>query len=149
MLSTKLVQLIESHWEEIASRLIQAIRKDPELRTLAQYPDLELREWCRVILADLGYLCSASKEEEIKRRFQVLGRVRFEENVPLHEAVLRIHILKDKIIGFIHEQGLPMTALHLYGEEEFEWRINRFFDAMIYQLVRGYEDARQVSARVA
>jgi hypothetical protein len=79
----------------------------------------------------------------------VLGRVRFEQNVPLHEAVRRIHLLKDKIIGFIHEQGLPMTALDLYGEEELEFKINRFFDAMIYQLVRGYEDAQRVSALVA
>jgi hypothetical protein len=149
MLSARLVQAIEENWEEIASRVIRAIRTNPELRTLAQRPDLEMREWSRNVLSDLGYLFSSSKEEEIKRRFQVLGRDRFEENIPLHEAVLRIHILKEKIIGFIHEQALPATAMHLYGEEELELRISQFFDGMVYQIVRGYENAQRISARVA
>ncbi len=149
MLSTRLVQLIEAHWEEIASRLIQAVKKHPDLSTLALRPEGELREWCRGLLENLGYLLSASKDQELKRRFQILGRMRFEENVPLHEAVLRVHILKDKIIGFVHEEGFPMTAMQLYAEEELEARISRYFDAMVYHIVRGYEDAQRLAARVA
>ncbi len=148
MLSTN-VQLIQAHWEEIASRLIGAVRKHPDLANLARKPDLDLREWCRQILENLEYLLSASKDEEVKRRFQVLGRMRFEESIPLHEAILRVQMLKDKVIGFIHEQGFPMTALQLYAEEELEQRIDRFFDAMVYHLVRGYEDAQNLAARVA
>jgi len=148
MLSTRLVQLIEAHWEEIASRLIQAVRKHPDMENLSRRPDGELREWCREILENLGYLLSASNDEA-QRRFQILGRTRFEENIPLHEAVLRVHILKDKIIGFVHEQGFPMTALHLYAEEELEQRVSRRLDAIVYHLIRGYEDAQHLAARVA
>ncbi len=147
MLSTKLVQLIEGHWEEIASRLIQALSKHPDTQCLAARPDWELRDWCREILQNLGYLLAASKDEDVKRRFQVLGKMRFEENVPLHEAVLRLHILKEKIFGFINEQGFPMTALELYASEELEQRIGRFFDGVVYHLVRGYEDAQATAAR--
>jgi hypothetical protein len=149
MLSTKLVQLIERNWEEIAARLIQAVRKHPDMQHLAQRPDSELRDWCRELVADLGYRLSTSKDEEVKRRFQILGRMRFEEDVPLHEAVLRLHVLKDTIIAFLHERGFPMTALDLYGKEELELRMGRFFDAMTYHIVRGYEDAQRVAARVA
>ncbi len=149
MLSAKLVQLIQGNWEEIASRLIAAVKKHPDLPNLSRKPDVDLREWCRQILENLEYLLSAKKEEEVKRRFQVLGRMRYEENVPLHEAVLRTHILKDKIIGFVHEQGFAMTALQLYAEEELEMRVCRFFDAVVYHLVRGYEDAQWLDARVA
>ena len=141
--------MIEDHWEEIASRLIRAIRNHPDLQGLARRPDVDLREWCREILENLTYLFSGSTDEDIERRFRVLGRMRFEENIPLHEAVLRVHILKDKIKGFVHEQGFPMTALHLYAEEELEQRIGWFFDALVYHLVRGYEDAQRVAARVA
>ena len=149
MLSTKLVQLIETNWEEIAARLIQAVRKHPDMQNLAQRPDFELREWCRELVGNLGYRLSATKDEEVKRRFQVMGRMRFDESVPLHEAVLRLQILKDKIIDFVHEQGFPMTALHLYAEEELELRMGRFFDAMAYHIVRGYEDGQKMAARVA
>ncbi len=149
MLSTKLVQLIQDHWEEIATRLIQAVRKHPETPNLARRPDGELREWCRELLENLEYLLAAPKDDDVKRRFQLLGRTRFEENIPLHEAVLRMQLLRDKIIGFIHEQGFPMTALHLYAEEELEQRMTRYFDALVYHLVRGYEDAQRLAARVA
>lgn len=148
MISTKLVQVIEGHWEEIAARLIRDVRKHPEMPNLSQQTDAEFREWCRTILENLGYLLSAPKDEEMGR-FQVLGRTRFEENVPLHEAVLRLHILKDKIIGFVHEQGFPMSAMHLYAEEELELRIGRFFDACVYHVVRGYEGALARATRLA
>ena len=149
MLSAKLVQLIEAHWEEISARLILAVKKHPDMRSLASRPEGELREWSREILQQMGHLLSARTDEEVERRFQRLGRTRFEENIPLHEAVLRLHLLKDKIIGFVHEQGFPMTALQLYAEEELEQRMGRFFDASVYHIVRGYEDASRVARRVA
>ena len=145
MLSSRLVQLIESNWEEIAQALISAVRKNPDLPNLARKSDSEMREWCRTILEDLDYLLAAPKKDEVPRRFEVLGRMRFEESVPLHEAVLRFQILKEKIIGFVHEQGFPMSAMHLYAEEELELRIGRFFDDSVYHLVRGYEAAMRVA----
>ena len=149
MLSVRLMQLIEGHWEEIANRLIVAIRSHPDTQGLAVRPEIEIREWCREILQNLGYLLTASKEDEVKRRLRVLGRMRFEENIPLHEAVLRVQILKDKILGFVHDQGFPLTALEIYAEEELERRIGRFFDAVTYHIVCGYERAQSVAARVA
>lgn len=149
MLSSRLVQLIAEHWKEIADRLCREIRQHPDMLNLARKTDAEMRDWCRAILEDLDYLLSASKRQEVKRRFEVLGRMRCEENIPLHEAVLRFQILKDKIIGFVHEQGFPMSAIELYAEEELELRIGRFFDDCVYHLVRGYEAALRIAARVA
>jgi len=148
MLSSRLVQLIENNWEEIANRLIASVRKHPEMSNLNRKTDAEMREWCRSILQDLDYLLAGSKEQEVRRRFEILGRMRFEEQIPLHEAVLRFHMLKNKIIGFVHEQGFPMSAMHLYAEEELELRIGRFFDDCVYHVVRGYEHAQRV-ARLA
>ncbi|HYW48356.1 MAG TPA: hypothetical protein VE959_36160 [Bryobacteraceae bacterium] len=149
MLSARLVGLIEGNWEEIAARLIRAIRGHPDMRHLAARPEAEIREWCREILINLGRLLSAGREEEVQRRFQVMGRARFEERIPLDEAVLRLHLLKYKIAGFVHEQGYTMTAMQLYAEEELDQRVGRFFDACVYNLVRGYENAKRVAARVA
>jgi hypothetical protein len=149
MLSIKLVELIESNWQEIAERVIRAVKKHPDLPNLAALPDLELREWCQEILQHMGYLLSAKREGEIQRRFQVLGKLRFEEKIPLHEAVLRVHLLKDKVIGFIHEQGFAMSTMQLYAEEELDQRLNHLFDSCVYHLVRGYEDALRLETRIA
>jgi len=149
MLSIKQVRLVEANWEEIARRLIAAVRKHPDMQTLAKLPDIELREWCREILENLSYLLSAKTDEEVTRRFQELGQVRFEEKVPLHEAVLRMQTLRGKIVGFLHEQGYPMTAMQLFAQEELEQRLGRLFDALVYGVVRGYEKAMRVAVRMA
>ena len=149
MLSTRLVRLIEAKWEELARRLVRAIRGNPETATLALRPEIELREWCQEILENLGSLLALSKEEDIRRRFREMGRARFEESVPLHEAVLRIQMLRNELMSFIHEQGYPVSALHLYAEKELEQRITGFFDATVYGLVRGYEDAMRRAVRLA
>jgi len=149
MLSVRLVQLIEANWEEISRRLIRTIQRHPDMRNFASRPEAEIREWCYEILHNLGHLLAATKEAEVQRRFRFWGRMRFEENIPLHEAVLRLHLLKDKIIAFIHEQGFATNVMQLYAEEELEQRVNRFFDACVYQIVRGYEDALRVASRLA
>jgi hypothetical protein len=149
MLSGQLVHLIETNWEELAIRLSRAVKGHPDMRILAEQSDAELREWCQVILQNLGYLLSASREEEVARRFEILGKLRFEENIPLHEAVLRFHLLREKIVGFVHEQGFQMTALQLYAQEELEERMASFFDHCVYHVVRGYELAMRRVARLA
>ena len=149
MLSMRLVQLIEANWEEIANRTAKAVKNNTNLPTLSRQPEADLRDWCQGILENLGQLLAAPKNEEIQKRFHGLGRIRYEEQIPLHEAVLRFQILKDKIIGFVHEQGFPMTAVQLYSEEELAQRMGRFFDACVYNVVRGYEEALRRSARMA
>jgi hypothetical protein len=149
MLSGKLVQLIEEHWEKIADRVVDRIREHPDFPVLAKRPRPELKEWCRDILENLGSWLSATRAEEVRLRYEVLGRVRFEESIPLHEAVLRFFLLKDRIIGFVHEQGFALTSLELYAEEELELRVCRFFDHMVYHIVRGYENAMRTAARLA
>ena len=103
MLSTRLVQLIEAHWDEIAQRLIVAVRNNPNLQELSRRPDIELREWCQEIVENLGSLLTAPKRDEVRTRYNGLGKMRFEENIPLHEAVLRFRLLKETIFNFIHE----------------------------------------------
>jgi hypothetical protein len=149
MLSTRLVQLIESNWEEIADRVIKAVKNHPDLTNFAQRPTLEIREWCREILQNLGYLLSATEDEELHRRFESMARMRFDQHIPLHEVVLRLHLLKHKLFGFISEQGYPMNTMQLYAEEELEHRLGWLFDACVYHAVRGYENALRLEQRLA
>ena len=149
MLSTRLVSLIESHSAEIASRLVAAVKNHPEMNQLRSRPKEEIRDWCLDILQNIGYLLAARKDEEVRRRFEVLGRMRFQQDIPLAEAVLRFFLLKEKILEFIREQGYAMDALQIYAEEELEQRLGRLIDASVYHIVVGYENARVRTARLA
>ena len=149
MLSSRLVHLIESNWQELAARLSRSIKSHPDMEVLAKCSDADLRDWSQEILENLGYLLTANRDQEVARRFEVLGKLRFEENVPLHEAVLRFHLLRGTIAGFVREQAYPSTGLQLYAQEELEERMAAFFDACVYRIVRGYESAMRRASRLA
>ncbi len=149
MLSGKLIHLIEAHQEQITANVIHEIRHCSDLVHLHKLPDAELRERGQLILENLGHWLAAGHEEEIGRRYENLGRARFEESIPLHESVRALCITKDKMIDFVNEQAITKTSMELYAEEELERRVGRFFDALIVHMVRGYETASRRAAHAA
>ena len=148
MLSGKLIHLIEAHQEQITARVLAQILEDPELTHIRSLPQMELREWGQHILENLGDWLVRAKEDELAHRYQELGRIRFDEGVPLYEAVRGLFLLKYKMIDFVKEQGLAKTSVDLYAEEEMELRVGRFFDLLAVYLVRGYEKALRRAAHL-
>jgi hypothetical protein len=148
MLSGKLIRLIESHWEQISNSILQQVRHDPRLTHVRSLPEPELRALREDLLRNLSHWLISSREEEIQPRFEALGRRRFEEGIPLHEAVYGLLIVKKRMIEFVRNQGLGATVVEVYAEEELEHRVDCFFDDLIYYLVRGYESALRQAARL-
>ena len=148
MLSGKPIQLIESHEEEIARSILRAIRHHSGFSHLSGLPDQELRERGEQILKNLGHWLAHGNEQALAREYEALGRERFEEGVPLQEAVHCLCLMRNKMIEFLDEQGTDHDALALYTEEQFERRIARFFDLLLLHLVSGYEIAWRHSAQL-
>ena len=147
MLSTKLVQMIETHSDALAAGVIRHLRADPRSPSIATLPEDELRDQCHGVLKRLGHWLAESGEDEIARQYEDLGRLRLREDVPLHEAVHALHLLKRSMLDYVRAQGLAQTAADVYGEEELEHEIGRFFDSAVYHLVRGYESGLPGAAR--
>ena len=141
MLSGKLIHLVEAHQEQVAASIIREIRQHSELGHLRRLPDAELRERIQHILENLDDWLAGGFETEIAHRYEELGRVRYEESIPLSETIRALCITKEKMITFVDEQGLTKTFMQLYAEEEFERRLGRFFDTLIIHVVHGYETA--------
>lgn len=139
MLSTKLVRMVEEHWDTIAARVIKEIRNDPHLFQIRKLPDSELRLWGQTIIKNLGHWLVESNEQEVAHRYESQGRLRFQEAIPLHEAVHGLNLLKHGMLTYIRDQGLCQTTVEVYAEEELEHQVGRFFDSALYHLVRGYE----------
>jgi len=105
MLSANLVRMIESHAEQITMEAIRRIHLDPELPHLSKLAEPELRSWAGHILKHLGDWLAASDEKQIASCYQGLGKLRFEEQVPLHESVRNFQILKDLMVSYVRNQG--------------------------------------------
>jgi hypothetical protein len=146
MFSNKLTHLIETHWDDIAAETIQRIRNDEEVPHMQKLSDPDLLNWAREILVALKSGTLASEDERLAIQYNELGRVRFENSVPLYEVVRCLHILKSRVSGFVRDHAFAQNALELYGQEELEHNIGLFFDWLLYTIARGYEDARQRAA---
>jgi hypothetical protein len=140
MLSDKKIHQIEDHWQPISEVVIGRIRKDSKLKHLATLPASELEDRGREILRRLGSFLTGD-DQHLARHYEDLGRKRFEENVPLSESVRGVQILKDAIIDYTRDEGFAGNTLEIYAEEELEHAVARFFDGLVYHLVRGYEHA--------
>ncbi|MFB3829684.1 MAG: hypothetical protein ACE15B_23135 [Bryobacteraceae bacterium] len=143
------MQTIQNHSDVVNARAVRRIRRHPDFEVLGQRSDAELHDWCGLILESLIAWLDTGSEAEVRRRFHLAGEERFEESVPLHEAVLRFQVMKDVIIDLLHELVMPEDTMQLYAEEELENRVVRFFDLLVYELVRGYEAALRRAVRYA
>ena len=141
MLSAKLIQFIETHWREIVTRFEHKLLRDPGLRHFAELPESDLRGRAENILRNLGRWVAHPESAELGRYYEELGRLRAAESIPLHEVVHALHLLREEIISFVHDQGFAQTSVELYAEEELEHRVSVFFDHLVCHLVRGYERA--------
>ena len=146
MLSGKLIHLIEVHHQDITDRIIREIWRHPDLVHLRRLPESELRERGQNLLENLGYWLASGNEDELMKKQEDVGKRRFEQSIPLDETVRALCLIKENMVDFIEEQGIPKDSLGLYAEEEMEHRIGRFFDDLIVHIVRGYQAASQRAA---
>jgi hypothetical protein len=100
-----------------------------------------MREYGQALLQNLGHWLAAGKEEDLAPKYQALGKLRFEQNVPLHESVRGLFFIREKMLDFVEEHIFTKNTLELYAEEELERRLGRFFDILTIHLVQGYERA--------
>ena len=149
MLSGRLVHLVETNSTLIVEQVISQIRRDPELQHVSKLSEAELREYGMYLLERFGDWLARSNGQELANYYEDTGRLRFEEGVPLHEAVRGLFLVKNKIIDFVMNQATARTYMQIYAEEELEHRVDRFFDDLVCHLVKGYETALRRSARAA
>jgi hypothetical protein len=142
-----LVQMIEDHAEQISQRVLRRIYQEPELVELKKLPTAELSDRAQDVLKNLGQYLTTNRRDELARRYERLGEQRFEQSIPLREVVRALQIIKDSMIGFVRDQGIPQSSVEIYAEEELEHHIGRFFDDLICHVICGYERALRAASR--
>jgi hypothetical protein len=146
MISGQLIHLIEQHTPQIMARVVSRIHNDPHMPHTKAQLESELRDRGLILLENLGHWLSAGREQEIGRVYVEIGRRRFEQDVPLHECVRALFLIREVVMDFVEEHVVSKTSLELYAEEELDRRLSRFFDLLTIHLVQGYETAIRKSA---
>lgn len=146
MISARLVHLIESNQEQIVDRALAQVRRVPTLQTRSSL-DHELRELGQDLLLNLGNWLSPANEQTLALRYERMGKLCFDQEIPLHEAVRGLTVLREKMLDFAQENLVSNSSVELYGEEELDRRLGYLFDLLIVHLVKGFEDA--IAARSA
>lgn len=148
MLSTRLLQRVEQHWDAIARSVVEQTRSDPNTPHHRILDEEEIHARARDLVHNLGYWLTAGDEATVARRYLEVGKARHAEGVPLAEVVYKVHLIERKTEDFIQSENAAPTSVELYGELEMLRGLHRFFDLVVYNVVMGYEDAA-VATRAA
>lgn len=140
MFTNRLIGIIESHWETIADRALEAVHEDPEVPNYRALTDAELRARARDLLSNLGRWLAEGDTERLDSRYEALGRQRCEEGMPLHEVIYKLQLLKRMVLLHARDQHLEMNAIQLYSEQEFLTAVDGFFDRIIYRVAKGFSE---------
>jgi len=145
-----LMKQIETHAEQLAERVIEAVRTNPRTKFLRDVSEEELRRRFFDLFQNLGRWLSEKGDEEIEAIYGEIGRRQCREGVPLNELVYALILVKQHLWDYIDKNVVPDSEGNLYREELVARMMARFFDRAMYHSVKGYEEvwAKDASLRL-
>ena len=148
MFSYRLVRLIESHADALASGLEERVQTSRQIGHFREIPAHELRERVYEIYRHLGEWLLGKNELDIEHRYKEIGARRARQHIPLSEVVQAIVLTKENLWDFLKSEAVMDRAVEIMGELELLQMLEMFFDRAIYYAAVGYEDeVAQVSLR--
>lgn len=138
--SAKLVDLIESHADELAWNWLQDVRNREDMPTYRSYDEKELYERAFRVYSQLGkWISRETTKEEIASQYMALGAQRRKEGFALSEVIQALIIIRRQIWLKIQAEGFLDTALDLNRAMELYNHVLRFFDRATFYAALGYE----------
>lgn len=140
MMIGKLVALIEDHADELTVRMVRLVRESPKTEGYRRFGDEELGDRARLVYSNLGQWLNETSENHVEEEYYRIGKVRFEEGIPLSELVMALLLTRRNLWQFVESQGWD-SLMDLRQQLDLEILVVRFFDRAIHHAVRGYEAA--------
>ncbi len=147
ILTYRLVRLIETHSDALASSLLHKVQKSERTEAYSNVPLDELKERVRDIYLHLGEWLLGKSDTDIERRYTLIGVRRAQQGVPLSQVIWAIVLTKDNLWDFILNEVAPDRPVELFGKQELLQLLNHFFDCAIHAAAIGYEWAAEESAK--
>lgn len=142
MMLYRLVRLIETHSQELATSLLERVQKSELTHSFRQnVPGEELKEKVYEIYRHLGEWLMGKDELQLEQRYLQIGAKRAGQRVPLSEVIWVIVLTKDNLWDFIKKESVLERPVEVFGELEMLQFLEQFFDRAIYYASVGYEHA--------
>lgn len=142
MILYRLVRLIETHSEALATCLLDRVQNSEITADYAAVPPQELKERVAEIYRHLGDWLMHKDEPELKARYFRIGARRAQQGVPFSQVAWAIVLTKDNLWAFLKTESTPDRPVEVFGELEMLQLLDHFFDRAIYYAAVGYEKAR-------
>jgi hypothetical protein len=150
MLSVRLIRLIETHAQSLASDVVEDLVTNEHTASFRRIPKGELRPRLVEIYQHLGNWIGDRDDDAVRATHEEWGRIRAGQGIPVSELVYSMILIKKHLRGYIREHALvtfsgdPVTPgelipLELYSIQELNYLVGDFFDRGLYYLIRGYE----------
>lgn len=150
MLTSRLMQLIETHATSLISEAMRDVLTNEHTSSFRRVPIADLEPRIAALYLNLGKWIGNPKEDEVREEYELWGRTRFGEGIPLSEVVYCMILAKAHLRRFIREHGLvdfsgdrvtpsELVPVQLYAIQELNYMVGEFFDRALYHLTRGYE----------
>ena len=138
----RLVRLIETHSQELASCLLNRVRNSQATGDYYRVPDEDLREGVYDIYAHLGDWLQTRDEFDLQQRYEKIGARRARQQVPFSQLAWAIVLTKDNLWEFLKKHSEMEGPAEAFGELEMLELLDLFFDRASYHAAVGYEKAR-------
>lgn len=143
LLSTRLIQMIEDHAEELTRGVVEDLKTNPKTPYMHQLSTQALHDQSYQVYRNLSRWLMELSDDAIKAYHLNVARVRFEEGIPLSEIVFAHTLKKYHLRDYIRTSGMVDSAVGILQEQELHHLIGSFFDKAIYYTVVGYEEAEK------
>jgi hypothetical protein len=141
MLAYRLVRLIETHSDGLATGLLARVQSSEFTRDYCKVPPKDLQERVYEIYRHLGEWLLGKSDFDIRTRYMEIGARRAEQQVPLSQVVWVIVLTKENLWEYLqHEAGMERPT-EVFGELEMLQLLDQFFDRAIFYASMGYEQA--------
>lgn len=141
----RLVRLIETHSNELASCLLDRVENSEATPEYFRVPPEELRARVLEIYGHLGEWVMTKDELELEQRYTRIGARRAQQMVPFSQVAWAIVLTKDNLWVFLKRQSEMDRPVEAFGELELLQLLDNFFDRAIYYAAVGYEKVLGVS----
>jgi hypothetical protein len=147
MLAGYLIQTLEWHSDKLVDALVKDLTTNERTPSYRRLQSEDLRDRAHAIYRHVVDWLAEGSEVRIAATFEALGRLRFDEQVPLEELVYAIILTKRHVRASVSRLNEIESAIELHYVIDLHAMIDLFFDRALHAAVTGYEQQRREPLR--
>ncbi|MEN6621755.1 MAG: hypothetical protein ABFD50_09430 [Smithella sp.] len=144
--SLKLIDLVEKNAEEIAKQWVVEVKKNKRTLSYQNIPSEKLIPRAVEFYHELRrMLMSASSYEESQAYLLKYAKTCFDDNIPLHEAIYALAMMRRQMWLFAEFQVTFNTVVERQSAIDSVTRVIRMMDYAVYTITKNYQEFKKKS----